>query len=227
MRKEQKPEQVSEQKKIHYPAHEKELRMLLQYAYSEYKHIEIDRHNIQINLVKNYLWLSTVILGVYFSIGVKFRTEIIASFYPISEWQALSIIIGAMACLSAIFALIIGIDTLRGRFDNTFPLGKNFKSLQEASCKSALAGEQFSVSLYLSLIDAVSKATRKRARFVDFTGRRLRLLSRLLVFSACSSCVLCLLLVVMAFVKENNKHSNLKTVNNIEKSMPMGEKNER
>lgn len=208
-------------------AYQKELDMLLQYTYSEYKNITLERQNIQLGLVKNYLWLSTVILGVYFSVWMAFLSKIdILSLSSLSMWHCVGMFLAILANISAIIVLILGIDALRGREHNTLPFG-DFNTLVKESYNAALKGKKFSSHLYISLITKITEVIKKRTMFVDFIGHRLRVMSKLLLFSICTSVVLFLLVTFILFVEKNNNYRvSPKFKINIECSITQGEKNE-
>ena len=175
------------------PEHEqylKYLEQLCKYAYDEYKHLSADLGRIQLDYIKNYLWVSSVLAaaeisffldlmsGVRYQSIVFFHKQLSPSFYFFSVF----------AVFLSICCFAIGIDTLRGRSSQIMPFG-DFTKLAELAyddMKSKYNGSFYS-TLVRSLDDVVHGLIAQR----NSVGLRLRFMCYMILSS--------LLFAVIAF----------------------------
>ncbi len=95
------------------------LEVLLKAAQDEYKQITYDRRAVQHGILKNYMWLSTVLFGTQTAIlfTVKAGDAAFLALVPTFWFLFLIALAIVISCATFIFA----VDTLRGRGEVRFP----------------------------------------------------------------------------------------------------------
>jgi len=156
----------------------KELMFLVDKGYSQYQEVGIEIPKNQYGLMKTYLWAAVAIVGAnvwYYKFFLKSAVEI----RTVSLLDLFILLIGLTSPILACIAFVLGIDTLRGRSPNSFPLG------QLTSWKDYIQSSEVSAEIfYTSLLDTLSESIDRHRKPNEFRGKRLRNMSRLVIASA-------------------------------------------
>lgn len=156
------------------------LDIILKAAQDEYKQITYDRHNAQHAILRNYLWLATLLISVE---GALFSNIIRGKNLPwVMEPGFFFICFSIAALLSSIAAFFLGIDTMRGR-------GKTFRQHQvsyENLIQMAYDGAELQKNdenVRLTMIRHLENAISIHSEACKAVGKKLRILSVLLLLS--------------------------------------------
>lgn len=170
------------------------LTTLLKAAQDEYKAITYDRRAIQHSILRNYLWLSTIMFsvectGIFQVVGNK------GTPWPMHPGTLFWILAG----LSLIFSLAcfcFGVDTMRGRGGVLFPYRPQFESLIDDAHQEASRRVSFG-QLYVEMILDLERAINQHRATAMTVGKKLRCISWGLLFS-----LACAVLAMLAAIIE-------------------------
>lgn len=170
------------------------LAALLKAAQDEYKLVTYDRRTMQHGILRNYLWLSTVMFsvectGIY---QVASNTGAPWPMYP----STLFWILAGLSLISSLACFCFGVDTMRGRGVVLFPYQVPFESLMSMAHQEA--SRDLPVGrLYMSMIRDLEKGINQHRAIATTVGKKLRYISWGLLFS-----LACAVLAVLAAVIE-------------------------
>lgn len=170
------------------------LTTLLKAAQDEYKVITYDRRTMQHGILRNYLWLSTVM----FSVECTGIYRVVSN--PSTPWLmhpgTLFWILAGLSLISSLACFCFGVDTMRGRGVVFFPYQVPFESLMSMAHQEA--SRDLPVGrLYMSMIRDLEKSINQHRAIATTVGRKLRCISWGLLFS-----LACAVLAVLAVVIE-------------------------
>lgn len=178
----------------------KKLEVILKAAQDEYKQITYDRRQIQHGLLKNYIWLSTILFSTQTAI-LLYALDTRTTFVLEPGIVFLFFIILAIVLSAGTFAF--GVDTIRGRGEVKFPYITTFWQMWEYAYrerydlgrpdngKAILPHE-----LHTFMIDELQKAIFENRKTAGDVGKKLRRLSWLLLASI-GSTVLALIVALL------------------------------
>lgn len=172
------------------------LDLVLKAAQEDYEQITFKRHAIQHGILRNYLWLATVVYAVdiYLFSNVSGHASLI-------PWKvapnSLFYLFMALAMLSSCAVFMIGVYAMQNRKGVSFPYYERYEKFislawQEGACKIE-AG-----TLRLEMIRLLAAAIAHQQMTANLKGKILRALCWLLLFSTGSS-ILALLSASMNF----------------------------
>lgn len=170
------------------------LTTLLKAAQDEYKAITYDRRAIQHSILRNYLWLSTIMFsvectGIFQVVGNK------GTPWPMHPGTLFWILAG-LSLISSLACFCFGVDTMRGRGVVLFPYQVPFESLMSMAHQEA--SRDLPVGrLYMSMIRDLEKGINQHRAIATTVGKKLRYISWGLLFS-----LACAVLAVLAAVIE-------------------------
>lgn len=174
------------------PQGKEAMSIILKYAYEEYRHLAIDRQNIQISYIKIYLTLSSIIISALVSASIFLKVASSGNTLPFPKnWtEVISLIFLFLSFILSLYVFMKGIDLLRGRIERRFPFAKiedSFTWLEE-NRTSFNSEEKLEVELLKSLIKSTSSDLEELLKNVKFIGKNLRCMSRILI--GATSCAL-------------------------------------
>jgi len=158
-------------------AYEKDLDMLLTQAYNEYKHITLDRPQVQQRYIHSYLWVTVALIGAQTYL-CKYAID---KFYVcISDtiWPALLFLCICMSFFYSGIAFLVGIRSLRGNIDLNWPL-YGLMRLAEYAYTNRGTGYK----LRTILLNRYAEAIRIHKDAVDIRAIKLRFLCDSLTYS--------------------------------------------
>lgn len=156
------------------------LDIILKAAQDEYKQITFDRHTAQHAILRNYLWLSTLIISVE---GAIFLGIIGGKNLPwLMESGIFFIIFSIISMLFSVIAFLLGIDTMRGRGETFHPYQMPYEDLVGVAYQEAAANKADGF-LRITMIRHLENAISHHSRACTIIGEKLRILSRLLLAS--------------------------------------------
>ena len=169
----------------------KKLEIILKAAQDEYKQITYDRRQIQHGILKNYIWLSTILFSTQTAIlfyALDARTLLV-----LEPGQVFLIFIKIAILLSA-GTFIFGVDTIRGRGEVKFPYITRFWQMREYAYRERYnlgrpdnGGEIFPHDLYNFMIGDLQYGIDENRKTAGAVGKKLRWLSWLLLGSIAST----------------------------------------
>lgn len=164
--------------------YDKMLDLILKAAQDEYKQVAYDLPNFQKVGLRNYLWLSTVILAaecVLFARVVNpeqgfwlFPWEVTAGgfFY----WWA------TLALLCGVVVFVGGLDTMRGRGFSLCPVGRPYGEFMQMAYEEAL-GKRDQAEFRVNMINDLELAINDYRTKANSVGLKLRKMSYALLLS--------------------------------------------
>lgn len=182
----------SPQKGTHSACGQGALSILLTNAYQEYRHLAIDRQNIQLTYTKTYITLASVIISAVLSAALFFS---VAQDGTLSRPQTTADIIClffvGLSLISALLVFIGGVDLLRGREKRPLPFAKIKLSCSWVKENKHLFSteEQLEVELLESLLQPVVEGIEDLLIIVGRVGKRLRIISWVLIISTISGLI--------------------------------------
>lgn len=169
------------------------LATLLKAAQDEYKVVTYDRRTMQHAILRNYLWLSTIMFsvectGIYQVVG---NTGVPWPMYP----SALFWILAGLSVTSSLACFCYGIDTMRGRGTVAFPYQVPFESLMDMAHQEASRTLPYG-RLYLAMIRDLEKGINQNRATATKVGKKLRYISWGLLLSLASAVLAVLAAVI-------------------------------
>lgn len=178
----------------------KKLEIILKAAQDEYKQITYDRRQIQHGLLKNYIWLSTILFSAQTAIllyALDTRTTLVV----LEPGKAFLFFI-ILAILLSVGTFALGVDTIRGRKEVKFPYITTFWQMRDYAYRERYdlgrpdnGGEIFPHDLYNLMIGDLQYGIDNNRQTAGDVGKKLRCLSWLLLGSIAST----VLALIVAF----------------------------
>lgn len=157
-----------------------DLKFLTNLAYDEYKILKVDYKVYQANLIKTYLWITSIVGGLQFSFFYKIfiAREVLSDKKLIfSVWHCLPAILALTLTLLAFF---VGVDTLRGRSKSVQIAGKHISILN--MIKKRAQTSKIS-TIYPTIISRIDKCSMHEKTELTRKGNMARKMSWLIMFS--------------------------------------------
>lgn len=169
------------QREFDHANYRRDLETLLKYAYDEYRHIGLERQRSQLTYIRHYLWVAALIIGTATPLFwfIRGALENMTYFSP----QPTLLFYG-MCFMTITLALIVfglGIDSLRGRDLTHFPFGE-FMAHADTAFESAKSG-MCRPTMLTTMINSIDSVNKVHAPRLHAVGRKLRLMSYLLIGS--------------------------------------------
>ena len=166
------------------------LSILLSNAYQEYRHLAIDRQNIQLTYIKTYITLTTIIIGAVLSAAIFLKITQ-NGILPLPETWAgvICIFFVGVSLFTSLTVFICAVDILNGRTSRHVPFVKIGLSYEWVKSNKNYTEEQLESELLESLIQSVIKGIKDSEDMVDRIGKKLRNMSRLLIISTISGLI--------------------------------------
>lgn len=162
-------------------AYRDSLAALLKAAQDEYKQITYDRRAMQHSILRNYLWLSTIL----FSVGCTGVYQVAG--HSGGPWRldanALFWLFSAASLLASFACFCLGIDTMRGRGIVFFPYQGTFEELLDMAYREA-SRELSSGRLALTMTRDLEEAINHHRATATTVGKKLRYIAWGLIFSS-------------------------------------------
>lgn len=170
-----------------------DIKYLASLAYDEYKMMMVDTKRYQANLLKTYLWLSSLILGLQLTTYAKLLF-VLNNTYNINF---IDVVAAAISIIPSLVAFIIGVDTLRGRTSPGRPLGDLGQLLKIAKMDK----DSDNNLTHLATIQALNDYLLKEKKTIHFKGIRMRAMSYCIIIAVGLSCTFMLVYLVSVFQK--------------------------
>ncbi|EQN50859.1 hypothetical protein HMPREF0326_05722 [Desulfovibrio sp. 3_1_syn3] len=168
------------------------LSILLANAYQEYRHLAIDRQNIQLTYIKTYITLASVIIGAVLSAAIFFKVaQNGALSHPQTRTEIICLLFVGISLLTALAVFVCGVDLLRGREKRPLPFAKiklSYVWVKENKHHFP-SEEQLEVELLESLLQPVVDGIEDLLIIVARVGKRLRIMSLVLIISTFSGLI--------------------------------------
>lgn len=165
------------------------LDIILKAAQDEYKQITYDRHNAQHAILRNYLWLATLLISVE---GAIFLNIIRGENLPwVMEPGVFFIFFSTTSMLFSVAAFLLGIDTMRGRGLTFRTQQIHYKDLIQMAYDNAEV-QTNDEKVRITMITHLENAISHHIEVCTKIGLKLRALSIFLLISV-TSCIFSLL----------------------------------
>ena len=155
----------------------KDLDLLLTQAYNEYKHITLDRPQVQQRYIHSYLWVTVAYIGAQ---TYLFRFVLNKFLYSVSDtiWPALLFFCVCMSFLYSGISFLVSVRSLRGNMDMYWPLYGLMKLVNDA-----YDNKNSSYKLRIILLNRYARAIKLHKEAVNMRAQKLRYICDSLTYS--------------------------------------------
>lgn len=188
-----KKKHLEEENTVNTFSHEKYEKMLdlvLKAAQEEFKQVTYDIPREQKMLIRNYQWISTVVLAAESSlfVHVVFKDR---GFWPF-PWElypsSMFYLWVVLAVVMALSVFILGVDTLRGRGVTLCPTLRTYSELSQIAYEEAddnMQEKTLPGTLRTTMINDLEIAINNHRKIASSVGKKLRVMSWGLLLSLC------------------------------------------
>lgn len=151
---------------------------LCKQALEKFKQVSVDRHSIQHNVIRNYLWLSVTILAAEFTCLSNY-------FAPVADIakHPCPYIILALSVMSALFSLCTGIKAMTGT--SVIDPSDNYVEMFDYLTANGYLPENH-FALLKKEISTIKQSIDEAYEMVHKRGKAMRKMNRALLFSICT-----------------------------------------
>ena len=158
-----------------------QLEFFVKAACDEYKLFSSDYYRLQLARIRTYLWLSSILIAAQFTF---FSNLLEGKYWPftrvVRENFQYNYVFICITMILSVVSFAIAIDTFRGRRLHRSPIG-NLDAISKHLLERKSESDR--ESIYYTALQGYKEAISSRVAEINFIGRRLRLISFILLCS--------------------------------------------